>query len=146
LAGLPGATKRRSRCPGEFKLRSDRQDQRPFRLLAISIANPDSARLQFPPAGVAYRENSESHALWRWIGIHAPDLVLIAGNEDFGLAEALSQNAAARVARIPARRVNASAGILASAPKDIPASDARKEIERRRSRSPRQLAGAGANL
>ena len=45
-----------------------RQDQRRFRLLAISIANPDSARLQFPPAGVAYRENSESHALWRWIG------------------------------------------------------------------------------
>src|SRR5262245_40306415 len=41
------------------------QNQRPFRLLAISLANPDAVRLQFPPSGVAYRENSESHALWR---------------------------------------------------------------------------------
>src|SRR5262245_1145608 len=58
-----------------------RLDRRQFRLLAISVANPDRIRLQFPPAGVAYRDNSESHALWRWIGIHAPDIVLIAGSE-----------------------------------------------------------------
>ena len=122
------------------------QARRPFQLLAITVGNPDSARLQFPPAGVAYRENAESHALWRWIGIHAPDLVLIAGNEDFGLAEALSQNAAARVAKIPARRTNAAAGILASLSTAIPASDARKEIEWRRSRSPRQLADELAQI
>src|SRR5262245_17554170 len=116
------------------------QTRRPFRLIAIYLANPDAARLQFPPAGVAYRENSESHALWRWIGIHAPDLVLIAANDDFGLAEALSQNAAARVAQIPARRVTARAGILESVAKDISPSDAHKEIDRRKSRSPKQLA------
>jgi unsaturated rhamnogalacturonyl hydrolase len=117
------------------------QNRRPFQLLAIPSANPDGAPVQFPPAGVAYRENKESHYLWRWIGIHAPDLVLIAGTDDFGLADALSQNAAARVARIPARRVSAAAGILVAIAKEtIAPSDARKEIERRRSRTPRQFA------
>src|SRR5437016_3882167 len=81
------------------------QNRRPFRLIVIAVANPDATRLQFPPTGVAYRENADSHALWRWIGIHAPDLVLVAGNEDYGLADALSRNAAGRVAPIPARRV-----------------------------------------
>jgi rhamnogalacturonyl hydrolase YesR len=66
-------------------------------------------------------------------------LVLIAGNDEFGLADALSKNAAARVAPIPARRVAAAEGIVVSL-KDIPLSEAHKEIERRRSRSPRQLA------
>src|SRR5262249_9118716 len=56
------------------------QSRRQFRLIAIAVANPDSARLQFPPMGVAYRENAESHALWRWLGIHAPDQVLVIGN------------------------------------------------------------------
>src|SRR4030095_6316035 len=76
------------------------QNRRPFQLIAIPRANPDAVHLQFPPTGVAYRENSDSHSLWRWIGIHAPDLVLIAGNEDFGLADALSQNPVARVAPV----------------------------------------------
>jgi rhamnogalacturonyl hydrolase YesR len=114
--------------------------RRPFRLIVIPVANPDATRLQFPPTGVAYKENSESHALWRWIGIHAPDLVLIAGTEDYGLAEAMAHNAPARVATIPARHVDAAKPILAGLPKDILPSDARKEIERRRSRTARQLA------
>ena len=40
-----------------------------LRLIAIPLANPERSKLQFPPTGVAYRENSESHALWRWIAI-----------------------------------------------------------------------------
>ncbi len=112
---------------------------RRFRLLAIPLANPDQSKLHFPPAGVAYKDNPESHALWRWIAIQAPDLVLIVG-EDFGMAEALSQNVVAGVGRIPARRVPATAGILNSLPKKIPQSDAHREIVRRRSRSPRQIA------
>src|SRR5262245_28414425 len=39
------------------------ENRRPFRLIAIPVANPDKVRLQFPPTGVAYRENAESHAL-----------------------------------------------------------------------------------
>ena len=52
-----------------------------FRLLAVPVANPDRAALQFPPTGAAYRENAESHVLWRWLGAQAPDLVLVAGND-----------------------------------------------------------------
>ena len=122
------------------------QATRPFRLIAIALANPDAVKLQFPPTGIAYRENSESHAVWRWIGIHAPDLVLIAGEEDFGLTAALSQNPVALVAPIPARRVDAKPGIVSSVAKNIPLSDAHREIERRRSRSPKQLADELAQI
>ncbi len=59
------------------------------RLLAVPLANPSGAALEFPPQGVAYRERPESHTLWRWLGTQAPDLVLIAGDDDLGLAAAL---------------------------------------------------------
>ena len=71
--------------------------QRAFRLIAIARANPDAQPLQFPPSGVAYREHIESHVLWRWVGTHAPDLVLIAG-PDAGLMDAFSQNVVIDVA------------------------------------------------
>jgi rhamnogalacturonyl hydrolase YesR len=116
------------------------QNRRQFRLIAIPLANPDRVKLQFPPTGVAYRENAESNALWRWIGIHAPDLVLIATNADSGLADALSQNVVAGVGKIPARRVTPVAGILQSVPNPISQSEAHREIVRRQARSPRQVA------
>jgi unsaturated rhamnogalacturonyl hydrolase len=112
---------------------------RRFRLLAIALANPDGASLSFPPVGVAYRENPESHALWRWVGIQGPDLVLTVGGQDFGLASALSQNGVAGVGRIPARAVPPKPGILRSL-KTIPHSEAHNEIERRLGRTPQQLA------
>lgn len=114
-------------------------ERRPFRLIAIARANPDGQPLQFPPSGVAYREGIESHVLWRWIGTHAPDLVLLAG-PDPGLVAALSQNAVADVGQVPARRVDASARILSALTAPIPSSGARQEIERRRARSPRAFA------
>src|SRR5688500_6739625 len=77
------------------------QNQRRFRLLAIPLANPEAQPLQFPPAGVAYRENPESHVLWRGIGTHAPELVLIAG-PDSRVADELSHDIVAEVGRIPA--------------------------------------------
>jgi unsaturated rhamnogalacturonyl hydrolase len=112
--------------------------RRPFRLLAIPLANPDGTALQFPPSGIAYREHIESHALWRWIGIQAPDLVLIAGEQDFGLARALSENVVAEVGRVPARLVSALP--KAAALGDIAVSEAHQELNRRRARTPRQLA------
>ncbi len=118
----------------EFERRREREVQ----LLAVPLANPDGAALEFPPTGVAYREQSESHALWRWIGAQAPDLVLIAGDDDAGLAAALGQNAVADMGRIPAR---AWSGAQSLATLDaIPQSAARRELERRRARSPRQVA------
>jgi unsaturated rhamnogalacturonyl hydrolase len=116
----------------------ERHRGRAVRLLAVPLANPDHAALRFPPTGIAYRENAESHALWRWLGVQAPDLVLIAGADDFGLAAALGAQKAADLGRIPARRFDAAAGIAGLGP--IAKSEARAELERRRARSPRQLA------
>src|SRR5690349_4205185 len=74
VAGLNGNDENSKIANDEIrKFEALPQNQRAFRLIAISVGNPDAARLQFPPTGTAYRENSESHALWRWIGIHAPD-------------------------------------------------------------------------
>jgi len=115
------------------------QRRRPFRLIAIAVANPDAQPLQFPPSGIAYREQIESHVLWRWTGTHAPDLVLVAG-PDPGLTEALSLQPVADVGRIPARRVDASTRFLQSLPDRIDASSARQEIRRRQARSPRAFA------
>ena len=113
--------------------------QREFRLIAIARANPDAQSLQFPPSGVAYREHVESHVLWRWVGTHAPDLVLVAGS-DPGLVDALSQNLVLDVGRIPARRVDVSTRLLQSITAGITVSSAHQELDRRIARSPRALA------
>src|SRR5688572_8948312 len=115
------------------------QSRRAFRLIAVARANPDARPLQFPPSGVAYREQVESHVLWRWVGTHAPDLVLVAG-PDPGLADALSQNIVIDVGRIPSRRVDASTRFLQSLAAPVTSSTAHQEIERRLARTPRALA------
>ncbi len=110
----------------------------PVQLLAVSLANPSGASLDFPPTGVAYREHPESNALWRWLGTHAPDLVLIAG-DDSGLAAALDAQQVADMGRIPAQAWSGTAGWAAELG-PIARSPARWEFERRRARSPRQVA------
>ena len=115
------------------------QNRRAFRLIAVARANPDAQPLQFPPSGVAYREQVESHVLWRWVGTHAPDLVLVAG-PDPGFGEALLQNVVLDVGRIPARRVDPSTPFLRSLTAPIPFSGAHQEIERRLARAPRAFA------
>ena len=117
---------------------AQKPSRREFDLLAIPLANPDGAALKFPATGVAYRENPEANALWRWIALHAPDLVLVEGGDDAGLASALSSNVVAEVGHIPAR---ASAGsLLDMKAKDLAPSEAHIEMDRRRARSPRALA------
>ncbi len=114
--------------------------RRRFRLLAVPLVNPSRVRLIFPPQGRAYQDNPESHSLWRWIGTEAPDLVLVAGGEDFGLADALAQNNVAGMGRIPARRVSTSRTLLDSVPEHIAASEAHRERDRRIARQPIQVA------
>lgn len=116
------------------------QDRRRVRLLAIPLANPDGHALQFPPTGVAYKENIESNVLWRWIAIHAPDLVIAVGPADYGLTAALSQNAVGFMGRIPAQQAATKAGIVQSLPAQISGSEAHHELERRRGRSPKVVA------
>ncbi|HXS28675.1 MAG TPA: glycoside hydrolase family 88 protein [Steroidobacteraceae bacterium] len=113
--------------------------RRGFRLLAIALANPDGTALQFPPKGTAYRDQRESHVLWRWIGVHAPDQVLVAGPDAAGLATALSTQSVAEVGRIPARALDSGdLGKIAAEP--IEPSEAHREIARRLARTPLELA------
>jgi rhamnogalacturonyl hydrolase YesR len=116
------------------------QSQRRFTLIGIAVANPDRSPLAFPPTGVAYRDSSESHVLWRWIGAHAPDLVLVAGQDEASLANALSENSVAGFGRIPARPMGNEARLLEAIPATIRESEARREINGRARRSPRQVA------
>ena len=118
---------------------------RRIRVLAVPLANPDGALLEFPPSGAAYRERSESHALWRWIGTQAPDLVLIAGSDRFGLGAALAANAPAGVGLVPSRGWSGES-LDALRAGDIETSAAHREIERRLARSPLQLATELAEL
>ena len=121
----------------------ERSGNHKLRLIAVPLANPDGVALHFPPTGVAYRENAESHVLWRWLGAQAPDLVLVVG-DDFGLATALGAQKVADMGSIPARAISVEALATprwAAELGPIGQSAARTELERRRARSPRQLAG-----
>lgn len=92
------------------------------------------APLIFPPTGVAYREHPESHHIWRWLGVTAPDLVVILGKDESGLAKALAENAPAGVGHIPVRTS------MPAAREKLPLSEAHQEMDRRLARSPRDLA------
>ena len=115
------------------------QSTRRFTLIGIAVANPDTSRLVFPPVGAAYRDNPESHGIWRWLGIHAPDLVLVSGPDDASLVTALTANVVVGIGRIPARAV-AGSNLLGAVPATIARSEAREELEGRERRSPRQVA------
>lgn len=128
----------------------------------------------FPPTGPAYNspENAERHYLWRWIGMLAPDMVMVVreGNvntlvtgeslrsarlninagwklltaESGSLAHALTDGKAADVAGIPAIefRSNGRASLFsefAQLTGDI-RSDARRELQRRKNRTPVEVA------
>lgn len=141
LGGMKGADESTKIVKEEIRrFQESKETGRRFRLLAVPVANPEGNTLTFPPVGTAYRDNPESHALWRWIAMAAPDLVVVAGEEDFGLAEGLSQNAVAGVGQIPARREETKLGILRKLPRTIPRSPAHREMGRRVARSPRQVA------
>jgi unsaturated rhamnogalacturonyl hydrolase len=109
-----------------------------YSLFAIPVANPEKTALQFPPTGDAYAKNTESHYLWRWLGAHAPDLVIIVGADPAHLAEALASNQVAGVGTIPARVVAAKPGFLKGL--DVKPSPAHEEISRRLARSPLEVA------
>ncbi len=117
----------------------EKQRNHPVRLLAVPLVNPDALPLQFPPTGIAYREHAEAHVLWRWLGAQAPDLVLIAGADEPGLRNALGTEPVAGMGRIPARQWSGTPDWI-SGTTGVAASEARVELERRRARTPRQLA------
>jgi unsaturated rhamnogalacturonyl hydrolase len=141
LGGL-GGEDASSRAVAQAVEAFDKQPQarRRFTLIGIALANPDNSRLVFPPTGVAYRDATESHALWRWIGIHSPDLVLIAGADESSLAHALTENVVGGIGKIPARVVSGTGALLDAVPATVAESEAHHEINGRRRRSPKQVA------
>ena len=136
LAGADGSVADVRRAVAELDARKPRQRQ--VNLLAIPVANPAGARLAFPPSGHAYRENAEANFVWRFIGAHAPDLVLIAG-DDAGLGAALAAGVAAGVGRVPSRAWSAGDRLETLRAADVSKSAAHREIERRLARGPREL-------
>ncbi len=87
-----------------------------------AIALPAS-NAQFPPAGIAYRDNAVAHHIWRTIHSAAPDLVLTAGPMP-SLAKALE-------GRVP---------VVTQLPRRIVPSALARERVRRLGRTPRQFA------
>jgi len=117
------------------------QAERGVNVIAIPVANPAGVPLAFPPSGRAYRENAEANALWRFIGAQGPDLVLIAGDEDAsGLGDALANEPVALVGRIPSRGWSSADDLAALDAGNVPRSEAGRELDRRRARTPRELA------
>ena len=112
-----------------------------FAISAIPLANPENAKLEFPPTGEAYAKLTESHYLWRFIGTHAPDFVVVVGADSAGLAKALYRVPVAGVGFIPAKQIEAKAGELKDALNSIVLnSQARQEMQRRLSRTPNGMA------
>jgi len=139
IGGLNGAdTSVASVQRAVAELDAERPGKRQINLIAIPLANPGGVRLAFPPTGHAYRENAEANLVWRFIGAHGPDLVLIIG-DDAGLGAALAAGPPAGVGRVPSRPWPAADSLAALRAADTPKSDAHREIERRLARSPRDL-------
>jgi len=142
LAGLDGPSQATLALDTLFEEYSLNSMESAANIIVISNANPDREPLQFPPSGQAYSENTVSHVLWRWIGTHAPDLIVLEGGEDFGFMEAVSNSGIAGFGVIPITRLsttNSTIDFLNSNPK-LARSDARSELDRRVARTPRGLA------
>jgi rhamnogalacturonyl hydrolase YesR len=113
---------------------------------AVPNARPDASALapSFPPAGEAYLkpETDVAHYLWRWIGMQAPDLVLIvaaAGDASAAsLAKALGETAPCGMGTIPATVI--ATGSAVTLPETIAPSPARQEWRRRVARTPVEVA------
>jgi rhamnogalacturonyl hydrolase YesR len=98
-----------------------------YKLISIPAANPDGVQLVFPPTGVAYRENTESWVLWRWIAVQGPGLILVAG-PDSGLIAALTS------AKLPVQPLGATL------PQGVFISEGHRDLTARLNRTPMEVA------
>jgi len=110
-----------------------------FALSAIPDVPVDLSQ-GFPPAGEAYGgPNSEAQYVWRWIGMHAPDLAVVIGGTKAGLVDALGANIPAlpmAAQGSPEQLVN----LLMAAAAGKGPSPARLELQRRVARTPLEVA------
>ena len=108
--------------------------------------------VSFPPGGTAYQgEHAPEQGIWRWFGMHAPDVIIdLRSDGREGLSKALAANKPSDVGIIPVVTPDlASGGSLAdvataAAEKAAPggSSPARAELQKRKSRSPLEVAEA----
>lgn len=116
----------------------------PRRMLDVSFvphANPDAAGLQFPPQGKAYEDDWTGWSLWRWIGLQAPDHVIIMGADEYALGPALAAGFPG-LGSIPHTRLDSAAALQAFLREQryLPVSDARAALEQRLERSATDIA------
>ena len=121
---------------------------RDVNLLAIPLANPGAEVLLFPPEGDAYGQNPVSHALWRWTGVHAPDIILIVGDDTASFGEAVSNLSVAGIGSIPVQSLAdiSALGDQLTEFSSLDYSPAHSEVERRLARSPGELAEQLADI
>jgi hypothetical protein len=112
----------------------------------LTVVRDPAPAAPYPPQGEAYASSPEAHCLWRWTGIHAPDLVLIEGTatrpDDLG--SQLGRVAAAGVGIMPVLRLaRLSETTVAGALNGWQGgpSPARMEMWRRLARTPDEIAG-----
>ena len=131
----------------------------------VPVTHPDGTPKtspEFPPTGTAYSDvdHPESHYLWRWIGMLAPDLVIVvqdgnalnwtgpARDNRRSLVEALMTNEVCDVGTVGAVNVEAPEGggvvrlLVSRFERDgqFPKGSAANELRRRRRRSPIDVA------
>lgn len=144
IGGLDGDAASSAKVMDEYTryLAREKQDQ-PFNLIVIPTANPDGEELTFPPQGKAYADDPVSFSLWRWLGVHGPDLVLIESSRDFELADSLSNRIVAGVGYVPALHLYdepEELGRIMTETVNLPFSAAHEILDSRLQRSPLQFA------
>lgn len=143
-------------------------DAKPFRktfsLSAVPLVNPDEADPPaFPVKGDAYfsKDNPEAEYLWRWIGMHAPDIVVVLKSNNASsqqLAGALAKSAPCQTGKIPVIHADFPPGDEAPPPylkgliqrlqasQETGPSPARLELQKRVDREPLEIAGQLAKV
>lgn len=144
IGGLDGNSDSSEKVLSEYNRYLSRpKAQQQFNLIVIPAANPEAEQLQFPPTGRAYSDNPVSFSLWRWLGTHGPDLVLIESGVDYDLADALSNAVVAGVGYVPALHMYdkpEELSMIMAELNNLPYSGAHEILDQRLMRSPSQFA------
>lgn len=146
IGGLPGDQASPSLVQAGFEAYVN-EPENFLNVIFLASANPGGESLRFPPEGQAYRDGWNSFSLWRWIGTHAPDGVIIMGEDPYGLGRALDEGIMG-LGTIPSTTLDYENELIAliSGRKVFPASEAGQALDARLDRGPRQVAESLAGI
>jgi len=149
VGGLSGSADDAEELVGAWKQFHEGGLSRTHTLCVVPLLRPDGPPAspeanRFPPDPDAYRSeiDPEAQYLWRWIGTHAPDLVIEVGSS--GLASGLRESSPVGMGQVAALSVptqydgSFSLGEAIGASRNIPRPEhpARQEVRRRLGREP----------